>query len=307
MDAFNLLSYHNLNDVRTFAIANWPTTFTASSNPCSACHNVHIAKRNRAAPGDPTETAISKPSDHGKLWGDDDGIIDILVSSERMNAYTLYYQAPYYYYSVTPVGYEPNNSTTIYDGSNIPDYVTFCTDCHNSTNIIYSNTLLRDLKTIDWVNTGGEAGGDKHGKNVATQDGTGGYVNLDDPYNTVWGSANGLVLSCTDCHEPHGASSVMLIRNEVNGAALTGVITPFENDNWKYLCERCHDCDTSGTGGTLEDIHHDNTGAPYFDPSSCSQCHDGPGRQPIDCNNCHFHGGDDSWLPLALRSGRRTF
>ncbi|WP_038055382.1 cytochrome c3 family protein [Thermodesulfobacterium hydrogeniphilum] len=297
MDAFNQLSYHNLYDIWNFAKQNF-SFFKESSNPCVACHNIHIAQRSCGKPEgsfNPSYSAISKPSDHAHLWGDND--------TERMNYYAsgYTYQAPYW--CGTTTYYEPAGDTT-YDGSNMPDYVTFCTDCHNNSNEIYSTTLGRNLYKIDWETTGGESGGDKHGKNTATVS-----TNLKAPYN----NATGFVVSCLDCHEPHGAPNVMLIRREVNGEKLPGNITTLDTSNWAYLCGRCHKDDSyyGGSAGEFEYIHHlDTNDAPYpGPPKSCGTCHDWD-HAPIKCNKCHFHGGDDSWLQNVYPSeytGRRCF
>ncbi len=307
LDAFNQTSFHNLYDVYNFAKNNFSSFFTASSNPCVACHNPHLARRNKANPTDPSYTAISRPTAHSQLWGDDSG--------ERMSDYTTNYQAPYYYNSTST--YEPGNTAT-YNGSNMPDYDTFCTDCHNSTNTIYSTTLGRNLYKIDWVTAGGESGGDKHGQNSATTS-----LNIKDPFATSpLGISIGFVLSCLDCHEPHGSPNVMLIRREVNGGDLAGNITAFDTVYWSYLCGRCHKDDSyyGGYAGKFEYIHHlDPDDAPYpGPPSRCGWCHGGGGgggKPPIPCNRCHFHGGNDSCLldssnlPYypSLYTGRRCF
>ena len=318
---FNNTSYHNLNDILNFAKATWSSTFTANSNPCNACHNVHIAKRSCGKPPltntyDPAKSAISKPSDHSNLWGDD--------TSERINPnFTTSYQSPYWYGSTN---YEPNNSTT-YDGTNLPDYNTFCTDCHNATNTI-SSTVLGTLKKIDWATTGGDsAGGDKHGKNVATTN-----ICVDPPYNSTSSCTTtglGKVLSCLDCHEPHGAPNIMLIRKEVNGDKLnngtSSVIVSTGIKDYGYLCRQCHMDDlnydsTHGVANRWEAIHHCAGDYPY-DESSCGGCHGsgggkfvcgggggGGGNPPpaIRCSDCHFHGSirtDANYAPTT----RRTF
>ncbi|MDY7001456.1 MAG: hypothetical protein SVS15_06710 [Thermodesulfobacteriota bacterium] len=288
-EAFNLTSYHNLNEVLDFAKGEWSSTFTTDSNPCAACHNVHIAKRNKANPGNPAYTAISKPSAHDALWGDDS-------PGERMTAaaHGDDYQPPY----KTSPNLEPDGVGTdrAVQAGKTPNYVEFCQDCH-ATNMgtgggAYDFGL--DNTPIDWSTTGGESGGDKHGKNPATSG-----VDLIEPFASAW-DVNGLVLSCLDCHEPHGSASVMLIRRRVNGVDLTGTISPFNNVNWKYLCERCHDV---GTSGKLEDVHHTDAGAPY-NQQHCAWCH-GSGSNRIPCDNCHVHGGDDSWA--AVPTGRLCF
>ncbi len=221
------LSSHNLTDIENLIDNNWNNwRYAADSNPCAACHNPHRAQ------GDPANSSLPKssttrgwtvslPSQHSKdnntwgLWGDD--------STERMSNYTLNYQAPYRYNST--ITYEPDGSTT-QDGSNLTDYVTFCTDCHNSTNTIYSTTLRRNLKTIDWSVTG-----DYRGKRDATSN-----ADMDEPYLN---DPTNRVLACTDCHEPHGSPNLYLIRKEVNGAN-TVALTEDTRAAWDSLCDRCH-------------------------------------------------------------------
>jgi len=293
MDAFNQTSYHNLYDVLNFAKSYWPSTFTSDSNPCVACHNPHLARRNKAYSGNPSYTAISKPSAHNQLWGDDTG--------EKLSDFTSNYQAPYYYGSTTT--YEPDGQGKPINGwgSNMPDYDSFCTDCHNSTNTIYSTTLGRNLYTIDWITTGGETGGDKHGKNAATTS-----LNIKDPFaSSDLGITTGFVLSCLDCHEPHGSPNVMLVRREVNGGDLAGNITAYVSSSWPYLCSRCHKDDSyyGGYSYKFRYVHHLDTEAPYPVWGSCGSCHGMGGggggdwgKSQIACYHCHFHGADDSWI-----------
>ena len=295
----NTLSSHNLDDISTFIRAqSWG--YTTDSNPCAACHNPH------ALQGDPENSPntakssvsrgypVSRPSLHATLttwglWGDSAG--------EKMSDYTSRYQAPYRYNSTTT--YEPDGSTT-QDGSNLTDFNTFCTDCHNATNTIYSTALGRNLKTINWDN-------EKHGKRDAN-----GYITVDPPYTSGSGSL-GYVLACTDCHEPHGSPNAFLIRNEVNGGVLDGTITSFSDTNWHYLCDRCHQDDLEQDGGCQEDhyyiIHHTDIGGETrpINPSACATCHGAggtgsfcnSGKAKYDCYNCHYHG--------SIYEGKYTF
>ena len=297
-EAFNdSVSYHNLSDVLNFAKGHWGTTFADESNACSACHNVHIARRNKAYKNNPLYTAVSRPSAHNQLHGDDAG--------ERMSAYSDYYVSPHWRYSNN---HEPANNS-LQDGSNLPDFVTFCLDCH--TKAIWSTTLGRNLRAIDWDTVGGETGGDKHGWNIATL----GRQVLDPPYDTEWTQANGLVLCCTDCHEPHGSTdSVMLIRRKVNQSDMYP-IDPYDiwgwGPTWDGLCDCCHQANAMPD---MREIHHDGSDAAYplgADPPHCSNCHYyTTAVYPIACTECHFHGGDDRWLDSKLpgwATYRRTF
>jgi hypothetical protein len=295
-----LTSYHNLNDVLNFAKSKWSSTFTANSNPCSACHNVHIVKRSCNKPPltnsyDPTKSAISKPSDHGNLWGDDS-------PGERMTkpAYGTGYQPPYYYNSTS---LEPDGASSVIaiQAEKTPDYVTFCTDCHNASNTINSTTLGgRTLHTINWAN-------EMHGGYAA--DYCSAYDHPPPPPPIVPQTLRSLlappydgltrcgqyVLACTDCHEPHGSPNNFLVRKQVN----KGIVEVTENGagvgpdgrtnkEWVNLCGKCH---TGLLWGDLLIPHHDaDTGL------ECAVCHTGyvEGQvQPVAyraCSDCHFHG-----------------
>ena len=259
MDAFNITSgsYHNLNDILNFAksASGWPSTFTADSNPCSACHNVHIAQRSCGKPTgsyDPAKSAISKPSDHNNLWGDDDGTGVNL--SERMSAYPATYQAPYYY-ARTPTKYEPANNATS-DGSNLPNYAAFCLDCH--VNAVSKGAT--SLTAINWTNSGIDP--DKHGQTAA--DSGSDYGELIAPYANATGI---YALSCSDCHEPHGSSNEWLLRTEVNAKSGISIST---SGVWYEFCTACHSVVLGGTG-------------------SHSSVTSGSGCSSSD-NSCHKHG-----------------
>lgn len=311
LDAFNQplggpdASYHNLYDVWRYA-KRFPY-FKDASAPCDACHNPHRARRNRAWPQDPAFTALSRPTEHESLWGDD--------PEERMNAYGGSYQAPLFFGS--RMTYEPGGIGEIgADGSRTPDYVNYCKDCHRER--IPSTTLARDVAAIDWKSGGGDsaAAGDKHGGNGFT-----GSIFMKKPYDKIAPPAGGYVLSCMDCHEAHGSPHAYLVRRAVNGEALGGV---FARDpagkSWAYLCGRCHQDDYQQGGMTdanqvnrWRTVHHGGTGSPDSDVpyqtgggGNCGTCHElSPGPQPIGCGYCHFHGSYcDSTHPGTLPNGK---
>lgn len=296
LEAFNLSSYHNLYDIQRSITGHNGTftfpTFSEGTNPCMGCHNVHIAKANKDNPGDPTYSAISRPADHGDLWGDDQWINDlgeVVSRTERMPSAS--YQPPY---TISNSTNEPDglSSDRVTQANKTPDYNTFCIDCHNTTSIIYSTTLGRNLRTFDW--TGVTATPEMHGVGSATNTGRPQVV-----YPFLEFNQGSYVLSCTDCHEPHGSSNAFLIRNYVNGDrdtdgtgiyAIAGpVVLPPGSIDWIRLCSRCHDMNS------FRGFHHDVRGDldSYGDPLfTCSSCHPDLGNKKMvqNCNNCHFHG-----------------
>ncbi|RJQ84294.1 MAG: hypothetical protein C4519_05015 [Desulfobacteraceae bacterium] len=225
---------HGLDDISNFIDGKWG--YTESSNPCAACHNPHAVQGDPANSDNGWKTSgsrgymISRPSQHasgGPLWGDGAG--------EKMSDYPGLYQAPYRFGSTTV--YEPDGSATI-DGSNVTDYVTFCTDCHNTTYTIYSTARGRNLRSFDWSL-------EKHGGGNAEN--SGGRTEINAPY--VETSLGQYALNCTDCHEPHGSTNNWTIRKAVNGGE-TNIPLGDVDRKWKTLCVRCHNA------GSTSNNHH---------------------------------------------------
>jgi predicted CXXCH cytochrome family protein len=50
------------------------------------------------------------------------------------------------------------------------------------------------------------------------------------------------VLSCTDCHEPHGSPNEFLLRPTLNGSPVNAAHAPtgIGNGQWYYWCQACH-------------------------------------------------------------------
>jgi len=222
------------------------------TNPCRACHNPHLAQQNYPVliEGGALKTAIARPSRPNELWGDD--------SNERMSSVGDYHPPWYYDFSK----YEPDGTDTTLDGSNMPDYVRLCTDCHNTYNTITSHNPRipggpRPLTTFSWgVDDAYSIEG--HG---AGHDADNWHLRF--PYRSIaqGGSHQNVTLSCLDCHEPHGSlDHVYLMRTSINGTDLT----QFDGDDdisWQSLCDRCH------AGYIGPDAKHSAA------PSNCWGCH----------------------------------
>jgi hypothetical protein len=185
------------------------------------------------------------------LWGDE--------TAERMLYYAQtnggIYQAPYYGSNPSST-YEPAGDFTS-DGSNLPDYVSFCMDCHQYQQNDPERGAI--VKSINWGTNG-----DRHGGYRANDCTAGGFGegSLRAPYNDF--AFSNYILSCTDCHEPHaGRKRLHLIRRYINGEALDGDTGSCdESVDMRAVCERCH---------VLPPISH-------------------TGDQPCFASNCHGHG-----------------
>ncbi len=287
VDAFDdtvMLSVHDLGDILDYLCNNTSWNFKCETSPCVGCHNPHFVQGDPLASPDPKSATnrgwlLTRPSKHGStlssdfLWGDE--------PSERMSAYVsslgMIYQAPYRFLSTST--YEPDGST-VTDGSNLADMVSFCMDCHSADFSGYGLTNT----PINWGTSG-----DKHGANAADGD-----LSVRAPYSSS--NMGSYVLACTDCHEPHGSPNLFLIRPEVNGDVLIGTIQNWSSAELGYLCMRCHLDDASVdpvTYGTnpnkWEYVHHHAPDAPYAQ-WRCGSCHS---SYPINCTKCHYHGSTD--------------
>ncbi len=298
IEAFNQDSYHNLYDISAFLNSSpiYSAWFAKRGNPCSACHNSHLAKRNweSGLVGYPLLSAISLPGSTDALWGE----------TEVMSVFSSY-EAPYAF-DVT--SREPGGVGDI-DGTDTPDYVSFCISCHNPTNTVWSTTLNREIWKIDW-GTSPSVYREKHGPEQRD-----GSEHFREPYAGGSIMKTNFVLSCMDCHEAHGSANVMLLRRRINGEDLEGNV--LSTDTLSYVCKRCHNDDaaasqvlgsTVGTGQSdrWEYVHHGTPDAPYAQ-QMCGTCHVGGGNDtPIACGSCHGHGKNDNWLG-ANASGRKTF
>ena len=239
-DAFNPAtggtpSSHNLSDIQGY-VAGFHG-YTSETNACLACHNHHVAQQNYPVTFTGmggVATAIRRPVHHetlpGNLWGDEDFATSGLyeVTNEVFGAYGLTYQAPYY---TGGSSYEPANNTTS-DGSNLPNLITFCLDCHSHDNVP-STERGRYLRKIDWSDNPIR---DEHG--MRNQ-----YMNTNvgttrDPYPD---QAGNYMLVCTDCHEPHGSENEWLLRTSVNGK--DNITVEFSGD-WLEFCTACHTINT---------------------------------------------------------------
>jgi hypothetical protein len=277
----NCGSRHTHEPIRT-VLANSSWGYPADPDPCSACHNPHTAQRIGSTqyngPYNPNKSPISRPSEHTtnptnlNLWGDDyqAGCSSVISGqNERMICYAKgksgIYQSPYYGSVGNPTTgpFEPAGNATK-DGSNLPDYVTLCLDCHiNSVN---------GRRAINWGVTG-----DKHGGRAAGDCNCAGnwedpILRASGPYTeAVSASGSNYVLSCTDCHEPHGTPNERyLFRRFINGELVPADTAPCftGNADWQAICARCHD---------------------NIFPGPPSNTHVG------GCASCHWHGATAGW------------
>ena len=272
-------STHDLDDIKT--LLSTPTIggvwgYNSYSHPCEGCHNPHAVQGDPADDDDGRKSSgsrgfpLSRPSQHSplsswELWGDD--------SSEKMSTFaaTGKYQAPYFYGSTS--NHEPENNSTD-DGSNLTDMDTFCIDCHNM-DIVISSTNLGTVRQFDWDL-------EVHGKGSA--DDLPAKTECQSPFTDS--NQGSYILSCTDCHEPHGSPNIYLIRPVVNGNTVS---LPAGTTDWRGLCSSCHVAATD-----LRSFHHQAN-----DGYDCYDCHP-TGKGPVmnPCTNCHYHSSSNDYYKL---------
>jgi predicted CXXCH cytochrome family protein len=203
---------------------------------CISCHNVHIITGISSVSA-PNRSPITNFSDITKVWGDE--------SSEKMNAYA------------SSGTYRTPRGDTL-SGSQLPDYVTFCLDCHG-------------VPEAEFGPHGGISWGsdEPHGLNSANQ--PNGYGTCPNWYAcgkaegwdndlcigdeaTCWpvlprglgdqlfsrpsynheeriAGAN-FVLSCSDCHVTHESGIGAKLRSTVNNGSGSTI--------WNTMCNNCH-------------------------------------------------------------------
>jgi len=261
-DAFNPTtgdtpSSHQLSDIQNYIAGK--AGFSTDVNPCIACHNHHTAQQNYPVTANDVggvKTAIRRPTDHenmpANLWGDE-GPSGYEITKDLLQLYGYSYQAPYYGSNPSST-YEPAGNATS-DGSNLPNFITFCIDCHGHADV-YSDERGGLLRKIDWANA---VHGSLHKGGPSPYARIAPYADSDFNY----------VLVCTDCHEPHGSQNEWLLRTTINGKNNISVTVDGE---WSEVCNACHT-------GDFSPGEHEHAGYTtcYGDPE------DGDWA-------CHFHG-----------------
>ena len=200
-------SAHDLKNIRAYMKNKWGWGGTnAEVNPCCTCHNPHKATKDYPC------SVPSSHSDTWQIWGDESG--------EKMADYVggLIYQPPY-----------KTGGGTERDAATLPNYNALCLECHQYALPSFRHTDVLHkgyVHAIDWG-----ISGDTHGKATTGVS----WAVLGPPYEYI--NEGDYVLSCTDCHEPHGSRNEWLLRTEVNGKS--GIeINLFYS---LVFCTACHD------------------------------------------------------------------
>ena len=125
-------------------------------------------------------------------------------------------------------------------GATTPDYASFCLACHQY-GMGAARIIRWDMDMHGLVN--GITYKNDKGVRMApyTSDGT--SSGSDISYGV--GGTN-FVLSCLDCHEPHGSENRSLLRTTVNGKS--GIMITVTGE-WYEFCTACHSADTHKLSG----------------------------------------------------------
>lgn len=251
-DAFNQGYTHDLSSIQEGLNTFSEGELSSYNNPCSGCHNVHRARANWRNPSNPAQSAISLPTDHENLWGVDDSDPN---TYETMKEYaeggSATYRAPFYK-GATPdqmsTKHEPDGTSGSYldakvQGSTTLNYNEFCLECHKNT--------IGARRAINWGSTGDNHGFGEAGTTMRNQGPRIAPYTEDGTSNTSYDGSKNFVLSCTDCHEPHGSSNFDLLRTTVNGSPVD------TNEAMSQLCYACHTQSNHGRS-TCTDCHSHN-------------------------------------------------
>ncbi len=262
---FPFPSFHGLASVQGYARGRtWGSWMTADTNACLVCHYPHLSQKNSPveinAHGG-VNTVVRRGNDvnddPGDLWGDEPAAVS--GRNEMMSdcASGYVYQAPLRGDS----GYEPGPAgSTIQDGSNLPNFVDACAQtCHRNDIDSVNGPIAvnwKETTSSEWPGTPS-----KHGM-AAADNAPGDWGWLKPPYiETLRGS---YVLSCTDCHEPHGSPNATNLRRTVNGVTIPPVTFP---DPRPQTYEDVEIGDSTGAEGWV----YPDGGFWYH---WCSACHD---------------------------------
>ncbi len=263
---------------------------------CVSCHNVHVvtgkywdAEQGKSPvtrfPGNADGVAVTE------VWGD--------TAGEKMDDFAARASGTGgWYYSVArgrvlvsdqPAKYQPPKAGSgwkfEYPGDVLPDYTTFCLDCHSSQTSSsvgpvnwgqgigcgypeppgpgYVSWVTcsspHGLASADrpsyWLGSGGLLGTagnpDPIFSEPGVERGRGAGHFMRWPYDSVDKNAGvNFVMSCTDCHEAHGANRGGMIRERfnvnANGDCGTGGNSDPDGENcsdggnWNSFCNACH-------------------------------------------------------------------
>jgi predicted CXXCH cytochrome family protein len=89
------------------------------------------------------------------------------------------------------------------------------------------------------------------------------------PYTADENGNGDYVLSCTDCHEPHGSPNEYLLRTCVNGK---DDCTISVNGQWYHFCTACHIINTNDSGPRASGLHN-NFKSAEAPTENCRGCH----------------------------------
>lgn len=209
---------------------------------CTSCHNVHVVT-GKYWDAAANKSPITKFSNNTAVWGDKPG--------QKMSDY-----------AGGGTYRTPNGDP--FSGSQLPDYATFCLDCHGQPVAGWQRPDIPSPKfDIDW-------NGDPHGKQSANNPngygtcpnwfacgnafgwdgdvctgsqsecwpvkskGAGDELYSREAYtHTERVAGANFTMACIDCHEAHGSGIGSMIRPSPNGFG-QGSTT------WNYMCNNCH-------------------------------------------------------------------